>query len=157
MPDYQFQGVGGAFDFKIGYALVENIILHATLATKSMYGPEVSSNGHSETVSNDISISETMIGGGLTYYIMPVNIFCSGSIGLGNVSIENSEKDVSGSTDKGFAMQLKIGKEWWISRRWGLGLAFAYGRTKLTNNPNNNVKELIDSNNFGIHLSATFD
>lgn len=157
LPDYHFKGIGAAFDFKIGYALVENLILHATLASKSMLGPEVSSNGYTETASGDISIGETMIGGGLTYYIMPVNIFCSGSIGLGNVSIENSEKDMRVASEKGFAMQVKIGKEWWISRRWGLGFALAYERTKLTNNPPGDVKELIDSNNFGIHLSATFD
>ena len=35
-------------------------------------------------------------------------------------------------TDPGFGMDLLVGKEWWVSSSWGLGLAaqFIYGSAK---------------------------
>ena len=71
-----------------------------------------------------------MIGGGITYYIMPSNIFLQGSLGIGNFNLIDNDKKTSVSTDRGFSMQLKVGKEWWISKRWRLGVALTYGKTK---------------------------
>ena len=59
---------------KIGGAIRENLILHATLTTNYVAGPEISSNGESINSSNNLEIGESMIGGGITYYLMPSNI-----------------------------------------------------------------------------------
>jgi hypothetical protein len=71
--------------------------------------------------------------------------------------LTDSNNDISFSTDRGFSMQLKAGKEWWISKRWGLGVALTYGKTKLTNTPGGGVEELMNSNNFGILFNATLN
>ena len=152
-----FSGTGAQFDFKIGGAVIENLILHATVTSNALTGPNVSSGGISEKTSNDISIGEAMLGAGLTYYVMPSNFFLSGSLGLGNFSVIESNNANSFSTNKGFSMQLKIGKEWWVSKRWGLGIAATYGKTKLTNSPGGGINELMNSNNLGILFNATFN
>ena len=54
-------------------------------------------------------------------------------------------------------MQLKAGKEWWISKRWGLGIAFTYGKTFVHNGPRDGEEEKLNSNRFGILLNATFN
>ena len=156
--DYTFTGTGAVFDIKIGGAVKENLILHATLISSSLSGPKVTSGSNSQNASNNLSIGEAMLGGGLTYYIMPQNIFFSGSVGFGGYSlIDNDNNNTSVATDRGFAMQLKAGKEWWVSKRWGLGIAVTYGKTKLTNTPGGSVEELMDSNNFGILFNATLN
>lgn len=152
-----FSGTGAQFDFKIGGAVKENLILHATLISNAMSGPKVSWEGISEKTSNDLSIGEAMFGGGLTYYIMPSNFFLSGSLGLGNFTVMEVNNANSISTNRGFSMQLKIGKEWWVSKRWGLGIAATYGKTKLTNSPGGGIEELMNSNNLGILFNATLN
>ena len=152
----EMSGTGGKFDFKIGGAVKENLILHATMIATMLTGPTVkSSYGGSGKTDNNISITENMlIGGGLTFYIMPSNLFLSGSLGLGNYSLTDLNNNINGSTNNGFSMQLKVGKEWWVSRKWGLGIALTYGKTFVDRN---DVNEKLNSNRFGILFNATLN
>ncbi len=104
-----------------------------------------------------MSLGEAMIGGGITYYIMPSNIFLSGSLGIGGFTLIEDDNNTNVSTDNGFSMQLKVGKEWWVSKKWGLGVALTYGKTKLTNKPGGSVEERMNSNNLGILFNATLN
>jgi hypothetical protein len=153
----KFKGTGAQFDLKIGGAIKENLILHASLTSNTMAGPKITSDGSSQNTSNNLALGETIMGGGITYYVMPANISLSGSLGIGNFTLIDNDNDSSVSTDRGFSMQLKVGKEWWISKRWGLGVALTYGKTKLTNTPGGGVEELMNSNNFGILFNATLN
>ena len=148
--DMKFNGTGAQFDFKIGGAIAENLILHATLLSSSIASPKVTVGGISVTTTNNVSLGEMMIGGGLTYYIMPANILLSGSIGFGSFTVTNSnDPSANTTTKKGFSMQLKAGKEWWVSKNWGFGVGLTYGKTNLTNS-STGVNEKLDSNRFGI-------
>jgi len=152
-------GTGAVFDFKIGGAIKENLILHATLISNTMAGPTITTSDNSSIKANDnLNVGEAMLGAGITYYVMPQNILLSGTLGFGNFSImdnSNSANDVS--TKIGFSMQLKVGKEWKISKKWGLGVAFTYGKTNLTNTPGGGVVEKLDSNRFGILFNASLN
>lgn len=153
----EYTGTGAQFDLKIGGAVQENLILHATLVSNSVVGPKITSSGMSQNSSNDLSIGEAMIGAGMTYYFMPANIFVSGSAGLGNFTLNDNKNDINISTDRGFSFQLKAGKEWWVSRRWGLGVAVSYMKTMVTNKPGGGTEEKLNSNNFAIVFNATLN
>lgn len=155
--DYKFTGTGAQFDLKIGGAIKENLILHATLISNTLSGPKITSFGASQKSDNSLTIGEGMIGAGLTYYVMPSNIFLSGSLGIGNFTLDDTSNKTNISTDRGFSMQLKVGKEWWVSKKWGLGVALTYGKTNLTNKPSNDVNEKLNSNNIGILFNATLN
>ena len=105
---------------------------------------------------DDISVNELMFGAGVTYYYMPVNLFASASAGIGRFTISNNDNDTRTKTQSGFSFQLIVGKEWWVSNKWGLGAGISYSKTHLTNNVGTSV-EILDSNRFSIILSATFD
>lgn len=152
-----YVGSGPILDLKIGGAIKENLILHATLITDYMSGPKISSNGVTQKTSDNFMIGEDFIGGGITYYLMPSNMFLSGSIGPGNFRRMDTGDDTSVSSDKGFGFQVKVGKEWWVSRRWGLGIALSYSQLNVRNKPENGVVELINSNNLGIYFNATLN
>lgn len=160
--DIKFSGNGGIFDFKIGWAVRQNLILHVDLISNGMVGPNVETtdvNGYTKQIKqpDTFSIGEAMYGIGLTHYIMPSNIFVSGTLGIGAFSIiDEKEKSSNGTTDKGFSMQLKFGKEWWISKNWGIGFGISYGKTSVTNESSSYSEEL-NSNRFGILLNTTFN
>lgn len=153
------RGTGAQFDFKIGGAIKENLILHATLISNTLPGPSIKvSNNSSVKSSDNLTVGEAMFGVGLTYYMMPSNIFISGTIGLGNFSIIDSQDSKNNvSTQRGISMQLKFGKEWWISKNWGFGVGLTYGKTNLTNEPGDGIVEKLDSNRFGILFNTTFN
>jgi len=155
--DINYNGSGTVLDLKIGGAIKENLILHATISTDYMSGPKISSNGESKKASNNFLIGEDFTGAGITYYMMPSNTFLSGSIGLGNFRRMDMDDNTSVSSDIGFGFQLKAGKEWWISKRWGLGIALSYSKINVRNEPENGVLEILNSDSFGIHFNATLN
>src|SRR6478609_2754251 len=119
-------GTGVEVDLELGGSLMPGLILHGTITAKSVVGPTI--NG--VNVSKDYTLSETMYGVGVTHYTAG-NYFFSGNFGVGSFSFSDAKTTVS--TDKGFSFLLKAGKEWWVSKKLGLGAAFTYGKTTLTN------------------------
>jgi hypothetical protein len=57
------------------------------------------------------------IGPGVTYYVSPTNVFVSGSVSLAQISY-----GAGGTSNWGAMGRVVLGKEWWISGNWGLGL-----------------------------------
>ncbi len=153
----KYNGMGPVLDLKIGRDIQENLIVHVTLTTNFVSDPEITSNVRSQNSSNNLLVGEDFIGLGITHYIMPSNIFLSGSIGAGRFRMMDIDAGTSGISDRGFGFQLKVGKEWWISKSLGMGVALYYGKINLTNTPSNSMKESIDSNNLGITLNTTLN
>ena len=150
-----FTGYGIVLDAKIGWAVKENLVLHATITSKSTSGPEVTSGGtllHVNT--NNFALGEVLLGGGVTYYFMPENIFLSGSAGIGRFVSLDSETESSGASDKGLSIQAKAGKEWWVAKNLALGFAITFEKTFVEDDV---PFDLFVSNNLGIHLNMTFN
>ena len=57
--DYTYGGTGVEFDFKIGGAIKENLILHGTLDAKVIAAPTIKSGSSTETTSSNVSIDES--------------------------------------------------------------------------------------------------
>jgi hypothetical protein len=149
-------GTGAGLDIKIGASVTKSIILHFTLASKSMPGPAIENNGSVEFASDDLSVNELIYGVGATYYFMPNNLFASGSAGLGQFRITDDSNNTITDTNIGFSFQVMIGKEWWVSKKWGLGFGIAYNKTLVRHVLYGQVNRL-NSNRFSVMFSATFD
>lgn len=162
-PTVNFNGTAALFDFKIGASIYENLILHATLVSNVLAGPTVTTTSSPRDYNPSIykmpdsySIRESMLGVGFTKYGMLSNVFFSGSIGVGYFStVDTKDSKNNFSTDPGISMQVKVGREWWISKNWGLGIGVSYGKTKLRNLPPNEDAEKFNSNRIGILLNTT--
>ncbi len=124
-----FRGPGGILDFKIGGALRENLILSADFIGRNVRGPELETVGGTTDLDEDVILSDGTLGVGLTYYVMPANVFVSGTLGLGSFRLQNisDDDDDPVDTNPGLSLHAKIGKEWWVSDNWGLGVALGYG------------------------------
>ncbi len=119
--DLTVSGPAGVFGFVIGGAVAENIILGAHIYDGVVVNPTVSlSSGQSATTSN-ASLTLYGIGPEFTYYSMPSNIYFSGTIALTRMYLTVNGN--SSDSKVGFGSRLALGKEWWVSDHWGLGLA----------------------------------
>lgn len=164
-PALNFTGTGALLDVKIGAAIYENIILHAAFISNSLVAPTVtttlSSSNYNPTIrkkTDSFSIRESMLGIGFTKYVTPSNVFLSATFGAGYFSTRDTQNSLNNtSTDPGFSMQVKVGREWWISGNWALGLGLSYGKTKLRNVSATRDVESFNSNRIGMVLNTTFN
>lgn len=119
--DFRIAGPSGAFAFSIGGAVAEDLILFGHLTANRMQRPTVSVAGYRLEVNG--SVDAVGIGVGLAYYVMPANVYLSGALLATRLEVSN-DKGVSLAESKtGGGLELAVGKEWWVSDNWGLGIA----------------------------------
>jgi len=122
---------GGSFqfDFKIGGVISEelNLILSCDVISRSFTNSSVTIDGSSVSTITDVTARDAMYGVGLTKYFMPDNIFISGTVGIGDFTMDGNNNSYGSRSKSGFGLQGKGGKEWWVSDYWGLGVAAGLG------------------------------
>jgi hypothetical protein len=149
--EWEISGVSGDVNFAIGGIVSPNLALHGTLWGWSTTDPDVELDGDDAgTLNGDLSVSA--IGAGLTYYFMPSNLYLSGSLGLASMSIDTDLGDFG--SDTGLAVDITLGKEWWVGRSWGLGIAGALG---LHSVGAEDIEENWSGASFGLRFSATMN
>lgn len=128
-PPAQTQ-LGLDFSGSLGRAVKENLLVHFDYAfsflPKSRAAAVADYHFRSRYLANHF-------GAGLTYYLTPSNFYLSGSLGILLAQVKSSD---GGYYFKelyiGPGIRLSVGKEWWVSENWGLGVAllgqYAYGK-----------------------------
>jgi hypothetical protein len=115
-------GWGMGMNMAFGMAVARNLILFGELAGSTAWGPTKTGISSDATNANMISI-----GPGLVYYVEPMNLYLSGALAFAFFSLTNPGAEPAGRQTEvggaGFAGSLLVGKEWWISDNWGIGLA----------------------------------
>jgi hypothetical protein len=151
--DVAIKGVSGGLNLELGYAILENFILYGKLHGTSVTNPDLELNG--ETFEGDefdgLASNFSSLGVGATYYFMPVNVYVSAAIATSQLTISQDGDDFVG-TDSGPALHLGVGKEWWVSRNWGIGVGGELALARLPDDEDDwNIV------NFTIFLSGTFN
>jgi hypothetical protein len=146
----EMSGFATDVNFAIGAVVSPNFAVHATLFGWLVSDPDVELGGLTAEITGDLSLSA--FGGGVTYYIMPANVYLSGSIGVGSLTLETSFGE--GETDMGPVIDLTIGKEWWVSDGWGIGAAASLGYHSV---PEKGINENWSGTCFALRFSATMN
>jgi len=123
----KFTMSGQAFlgQLTIGGFIMPNLALHGTVYNTQMFNPSVEDEQMSyEWGETDATISAGGLGAGLTYYFMPTNVYISATAGFAFMQIElkNGSLTRTEDSDTGVGGSLVLGKEWFVSERWSLGL-----------------------------------
>jgi hypothetical protein len=118
--DLKVNGGAGSFSIALGGAVGRNLHLYGELADSIASSPSATINGSSGTLTNT-NYSLLALGPGVNYYFMPMNVYLSGSLLLSRLNLSNSSGN--GNSDWGLAGKFQLGKEWWVSDTWGLGVA----------------------------------
>jgi hypothetical protein len=114
------RGVGVGLDFALGSMVAQRLALNMDL------GFARSADAEHGTLRNT-AFSSVFLGGGVTYWLMPANVFLAGSLGLSRSSVQGSpvHLDLAIPTSEqsriGVGAHLALGKQFWVSRRVGLG------------------------------------
>ncbi|MCP4676326.1 MAG: hypothetical protein GY854_12600 [Deltaproteobacteria bacterium] len=98
----------------IGGSLAKNLLLHADFTTIDVSDDDDNSNKPGMDVFG--------LGIGITKYWMPVNVYLTGSIGPSMSLLNDGDEDYD-NVAFGVIGKASVGKEWWVSENWGLGIA----------------------------------
>jgi len=130
---FQNQEISHFGEFQFGGTILKNTILSVNFPVYFIPLPGGLSLPNSMTGTGAASGVESYIaamGVGVTHYFMPVNIFISSSFYYSMTGVEYPGVSGDKNNTKGFAVGFSAGKEWWVSKEWGLGVAlnFYYSR-----------------------------
>ncbi len=106
------------FVFSIGGNVAENLILHAEFAGMGGFAGQ---SEHHEFGGHHLGL-------GVTYYFMPANIYITGSVGPSfvtmtrNDTFDHCDDDMDLDAAIGIGASFGVGREWWISDNWALGV-----------------------------------
>lgn len=118
-----------AFAVSLGHAIADNLVLHLDVTAARTGSATYSSEG--ETI-DDIALTATMMGAGLTYWITPLDFYVTGGVGLGQISTVSGAYRVVieipniESTGIGIGFWTSVGKQWRVGRKWGVGPALRF-------------------------------
>jgi hypothetical protein len=149
--DVKLSGAAGLFGIALGGAVTPNFVIGGRLWGTAASDPDLEINGQSGSTT-DTSLGLTGIGLDLTYYLMPINIYFQATPSIGLLSVK--EQGTSYDFDSGFAIRLAVGKEWWVSDNWGIGLNLQYAHSS---NDGKDLPGTWRTNWFGVAFSATYN
>lgn len=163
-----FSGVGATLQVAVGASITGHLIVHGEVvmtavrnATWTSNGGPVLDNGPYES-GRDLTLLG--VGPGVTYYL-PSNLHASGSLLVSKLWFLDANTDLPPpDTHWGVGGSVAVGKDWWWSRSWGLGVAAQFNDAVMahslvvhpTKNPES-IAPLVNVMNFALLLSATYD
>jgi len=147
-----FASMGGG---SVGGALTENLILGVHLSNALVSNPAFSLSGTSRN-NQDAEVGMLGIGPELTYYFMPNNVYLSGTVAITRMTLSKTDGSNSG-TDWGVGTRVALGKEWWVSDHWGLGLVGHVSYSANNDPASTGGGNLMSSWAFGAAFSATYN
>lgn len=149
--DLTLSGEAGDINIAIGGMVSQNLAVHGTLFGWAVTDPDAELNDMEGTLDGDLSLGA--VGVGITYYLMPANVYFSPSVGFGSLSFDADDfQEVE--SDMGVVVDMTIGKEWWVGRNWGLGVAGAVGFHSI---PDKDIDSNWKGANFAVRFTATMN
>ncbi len=145
----EFEGRGLAIHAAVGSSVAPGLIVHLELARTMSYQAALRTGG--VITDDDVTLGTIAVGAGLTWYLMPANVYLAGSISMMQLGVQPHE-GAAGHTDYGPSLALALGKEWWMSPSWGVGLAAraTYGALPAADGP-------FEGGAAALVVSATYD
>ena len=128
----QLSGRGTALALSAGYGFAEHLVAFGEFSETKVNGP-----------SGDWSFAALEwygFGPGLRYYVLPANVFFSGSLLLSRVAQSSPSPGSEGTSaftlpsGWGLMGQMSVGKAWWLLGNLGVGIAAELGLGKMAGN-----------------------
>ena len=154
----RLSGRGVSIGVTLGGAIAQNLIIFGTVSGTIISDPTVTLYGLEGNL-NNLTGGSASVGGtgaGLAYYLEPVNFYVSGALILVKFEFDDANNNAVFQSDTGLGFQGIVGKEWWVSTNWGLGVAgelLVARMMKDKTDPNTNWT----SNAFSLLFSATYN
>ena len=154
-PSSSIEGASGAFGLSLGYMVVQDLGLYVLLSGNSILGPTFrDADGSTSTADDKVEVGVGGLGIGAVYYFMPVNMYVAGSLISDSMTFRVDGENYDTETT-GLGMELVVGKEWWVSDEWGLGIAASLRASALESS--SELATEWSAASFNVLLSATYN
>jgi len=155
--DMTVKGGGGAFGIAVGGAMSENFILGFQAWDVVAMSPTVEMSGGGTTLSGSTSSDTTagIVGYGLLLnWYTPGNTYVAVTPSLTRLALSTTSGNAN--SEWGFGVRAALGKEWWVSNHWGLGLGAALALSSNKDSGGSGAPTFT-SLGFSVNFSATFN
>jgi hypothetical protein len=127
-------GAAGSFGLAFGGAIDHHNILALHIWDLAAAKTTISVNTPGGSSNVELGATIAVFGPEYTYYSND-NLYFSISPGLSQLSFDGDNGNTH-KTDPGFGLRAALGKEWWVSDSWGMGLAgqFSFSTNQDTGN-----------------------
>lgn len=151
-------GTAGSFAIASGFSITDDLVLYGEIFDDVATSPKFTRDGL--TVPSGDKVTHTMIGygAGLAWYFTPYNAYVGAMAGVGELSIEVTSLGAVSQvfkTQLGPVVRLGVGKEWWVSTDWGLGVALNFEMGRMKDSGANSVT--FTSTAYSVAFSATYN
>jgi hypothetical protein len=121
--NYTYSGFAGMLGASFGGVVARNLVVYGELMGASVTNASLSAAGYTDAYSGtDLELFG--FGPGITYYFEPVNLYLSGTLLFSQVSFSDTGSGYSqGDSNMGLGANFMVGKEWWVTADWGIGIA----------------------------------
>ena len=144
-------GFSGSLDVAIGAMVTRNLAIHGNIGAWSVVDPSLRFNGEEAQI-EDSAVSLVSYGGGLTWYFGTSNAYLTAWGGAAELDFEFEGDEETSET--GWAFEVGLGKEWWVSDRWGLGVSASGGYHSV---PPGDAANNFSGPSFAVRFSATLN
>lgn len=124
--DIDYAGGGFRLGIDVGGALSESLTVHGRLSIGTIDEPSTFIDGADYDTPRGTVVTTALLGVGLTYTFMPLNLYLTGVVGLAGIGVHDDDPDTEDDAGEGSAgpgVDLDVGKEWWVGSELGLGAA----------------------------------
>jgi hypothetical protein len=157
---FKISGDSAAIGLTLGGAITENLIIYGALSGTTISSPDFKRGNVTSTRTGDAD--SFGFGGGVAYYIQPMNVYVAGTLLANKLELSDSGGTVTNETDFGLGVEALVGKEWWVSDNWGIGAA-ARAHFASMKDSSIDMKSLTGANDtwktaaFSLLFSATYN
>ncbi len=118
-----FAGPGVALGLAAGAVVRPNLALFALLSFHVALAPRVDLGPGSMLAAAVDNVESDAFGVGLAYDFQPLHAYAAAAVTGSTVQVFDKDDNRLSGSNTGLGFQLMAGKEWWVGRDWGMGLA----------------------------------
>jgi hypothetical protein len=119
--DARYRGVASLGAIHVGATVQDKALAGLQLWGAALLNPTFTSAGASQP--SGVNLYAVGLGPELTLYLSPSNLYATAAAGVTWLTVQGA--DGSARSRPGLGARFAAGHEWWLGRRWGIGLSAA--------------------------------
>jgi hypothetical protein len=155
-----YSGGGWSTAIDIGGAPTRDLVIFGRVRGSWIFDPKVRLGDREVDTSDNLIVTQSLLGAGINYYIMPINIYFGGALGFATIGMTRdrgrNRSELRQDSDVGFGLDLDAGKEWWVGDNWGLGVALRLSLASVPAGSENPEDAVFGSGFVSLLFSATY-
>lgn len=151
-----YSGFGGTAGLAIGGVIAPNLVLFGEILGTSAVDAQVEYSGGGRDYPG-VDVTLFGFGPGIAYYLEPANVYLSATLTFSKLTFSSQDYYYDGyaeDTDLGIGGSFMVGKEWWIARHLGMGVA---GQLHLASMRDSYYDTRLTATAFSVLFSMSFN